>query len=50
MRKIQFTRFDRVLYVSPLCEDLDLMPEGVLCESGLGNDPFTEEQDWNFNL
>ena len=50
MMKIQFAKFDRTPYVSPSCENLDFMAEGVLCESGFGNDPLDEKQDWNFNM
>ena len=50
MRKIQFAEFDRTQYESPLCENLDLMVEGVLCESGFGTDPLVEKQDWDFNM
>ena len=50
MIKIQYTKFDKTPYVRPLCEDLDLMAEGVLCERGFGTDPLEEKQDWDFNM
>lgn len=37
-------------YVSPMCENLDLISEGVICDSGLSNDPLVEVQEWDFNL